>query len=68
MPKKAIEPKAVVPLGDCAAYIEFADRLDLEVNAFVQQLAAASRCTTTPTIPTCMATRSRPPRSWCRNA
>jgi len=31
----------VVPLGDCAAYIEFADKLDLEVNAFMQQLAAA---------------------------
>jgi inhibitor of KinA len=30
-----------VPLGDCAAYIEFADKLDLEVNAFVQRLAAA---------------------------
>src|SRR4051812_5585377 len=41
MAKKAIEPKAVVPLGDCAAYIEFADKLDLEVNAFVQQLAVA---------------------------
>jgi len=39
--RKPIEPKAVVPLGDCAAYIEFADKLDLEVNAFVQQLAAA---------------------------
>jgi KipI family sensor histidine kinase inhibitor len=38
--RKPIEPKAVVPLGDCAAYIEFADKLDLEVNAFVQQLAA----------------------------
>ncbi|HEY7238935.1 MAG TPA: 5-oxoprolinase subunit PxpB [Burkholderiales bacterium] len=41
MAKKALEPKAVVPLGDCAAYIEFADKLDLEVNAFMQQLAAA---------------------------
>ena len=40
MAKKPIEPRAVVPLGDRAAYIEFADRLDLEVNAFVQQLAA----------------------------
>ena len=40
MARKPIEPKAVVPLGDCAAYIEFADKLDLEVNAFVQQLAA----------------------------
>ena len=41
MPKKPIEPRAVVPLGDCAAYIEFAGELDLEVNAFVQRLAAA---------------------------
>ena len=41
MAKKPIEPKAVVPLGDCAAYIEFADRLELDVNAFVQRLAAA---------------------------
>jgi len=39
--KKSIEPKAIVPLGDCAAYIEFADKLDLDVNAFVQRLAAA---------------------------
>jgi inhibitor of KinA len=39
--KKPIEPKAVVPLGDCAAYIEFADKLDLDVNEFVQRLAAA---------------------------
>jgi KipI family sensor histidine kinase inhibitor len=39
--RKPIEPRAVVPLGDCAAYIEFTDKLDLEVNAFVQQLAAA---------------------------
>jgi KipI family sensor histidine kinase inhibitor len=31
----------VVPLGDCAAYIEFADKLDLEVNALVQRLAVA---------------------------
>jgi len=41
MAKKPIEPRAVVPLGDCAAYIEFADKLDLEVNEFVQRLAAA---------------------------
>jgi inhibitor of KinA len=39
--KKPIEPRAVVPLGDCAAYIEFADKLDLDVNAFVQRLAVA---------------------------
>ena len=41
MPKKSIVPTAVVPLGDCAAYIEFADKLDLEVNALVQRLAEA---------------------------
>jgi inhibitor of KinA len=41
MAKKPIEPRAVVPLGDCAAYIEFADKLDLDVNAFVQRLAVA---------------------------
>jgi KipI family sensor histidine kinase inhibitor len=46
--RKPIEPKAVVPLGDCAAYIEFADKLDLEVNAFVQQLAAAVRARARP--------------------
>jgi KipI family sensor histidine kinase inhibitor len=38
---RTFKPQAVVPLGDCAAYIEFADKLDLEVNAFVQRLAAA---------------------------
>ena len=41
MAKSTFRPKAVVPLGDCAAYIEFSDKLDLEVNAFVQRLAAA---------------------------
>jgi KipI family sensor histidine kinase inhibitor len=41
MAKKLIQPTAIVPLGDCATYIEFADKLDLEVNAFVQRLAAA---------------------------
>jgi KipI family sensor histidine kinase inhibitor len=39
--KKPLVPTAVVPLGDCAAYIEFADKLDLEVNALVQRLAVA---------------------------
>jgi KipI family sensor histidine kinase inhibitor len=39
--KRPIQPTAIVPLGDCATYIEFADKLDLEVNAFVQRLAAA---------------------------
>ena len=41
MAKKPIQPTAIVPLGDCAAYIEFSDKLDLEVNAFVQRLAVA---------------------------
>jgi inhibitor of KinA len=41
MAKRSIQPTAIVPLGDCAAYIEFSDKLDLEVNAFVQRLAAA---------------------------
>jgi inhibitor of KinA len=31
----------VVPLGDCAAYVEFSRTLDLEVNSLVQRLAAA---------------------------
>jgi inhibitor of KinA len=39
--RTTFRPTAVVPLGDCAAYIEFSDKLDLEVNAFVQRLAAA---------------------------
>jgi KipI family sensor histidine kinase inhibitor len=41
LPRASFRPTAVVPLGDCAAYIEFSDKLDLEVNAFVQRLAAA---------------------------
>lgn len=41
MAKASIRPTAIVPLGDCAAYIEFSDKLDLEVNAVVQRLALA---------------------------
>lgn len=41
MARTTIRPTAIVPLGDCAAYIEFSDKLDLEVNAFVQRLAVA---------------------------
>jgi inhibitor of KinA len=41
MARTSFRPTAIVPLGDCAAYIEFTDKLDLEVNAFVQRLAAA---------------------------
>ena len=37
------KPRGIVPLGDCAAYVEFSDSLDLEVNAVVQRLAAALR-------------------------
>jgi KipI family sensor histidine kinase inhibitor len=39
--RTSIRPTAVIPLGDCAAYIEFSDKLDLEVNAVVQRLAVA---------------------------
>jgi len=35
------KPLDVLPLGDLAAYVEFSRTLDLEVNAFVQRLAAA---------------------------
>lgn len=48
MAKKPIQPTAIVPLGDCATYIEFADKLDLEVNAFVQRLAAAAHARARP--------------------
>jgi inhibitor of KinA len=41
MAKRSLQPTAIIPLGDCAAYIEFSDKLDLEVNAFVQRLAVA---------------------------
>lgn len=36
-----IRPQALIPLGDCAVYVEFSKTLDLEVNAVVQRLAAA---------------------------
>jgi inhibitor of KinA len=38
--KNSFRPKAIHPLGDCAAYVEFSEALDLEVNAAVQRLAA----------------------------
>ena len=38
---KAPRPLALVPLGDCAVYVEFSKTLDLEVNALVQRLALA---------------------------
>lgn len=40
MVQRNFRPKAIYPLGDCAAYFEFSDKLDLEVNAAVQRLAA----------------------------
>ena len=36
---RSFRPKAIHPLGDCAAYVEFSEELDLEVNALIQQLA-----------------------------
>jgi inhibitor of KinA len=38
---KVPKPLGVLPLGDAAAYVEFSDSLDLEVNDAVQRLAAA---------------------------
>jgi allophanate hydrolase subunit 1 len=34
-------PLGVIPLGDSAAYIEFSEKLDLEVNSVVQRLGLA---------------------------
>jgi inhibitor of KinA len=42
------KPLGIVPLGDSAAYVEFSDVLDLEVNAVVQRLAAALRARALP--------------------
>lgn len=40
---RTLGPLGILPLGDCAAYVEFAETLDLQVNAIVQRLAAALR-------------------------
>lgn len=40
----------MAPLGDCAAYVEFSETLDLEVNSVVQRLAAAIRARRPPWI------------------
>ena len=40
----------MLPLGDLAAYVEFSRTLDLEVNAFVQRLAAAVHARAAPGI------------------
>ena len=41
-------PLGILPLGYAAAYVEFAESLDLEVNAAVQRLAAALRARALP--------------------
>jgi KipI family sensor histidine kinase inhibitor len=41
-------PHAILPLGDNAVYIEFSQKLDLEVNEAVQQLAAGVRSQSVP--------------------
>ena len=41
MPRISLRPTAVIPLGDCAAYIEFSATLDLDVNSLIQRLAVA---------------------------
>ena len=38
MARRNIAPLSVVPLGDAAAYVEFSETLDLEVNSVVQRL------------------------------
>jgi KipI family sensor histidine kinase inhibitor len=35
------KPLGIIPLGDCAAYVEFSRTLDLDINAFVQRLGLA---------------------------
>jgi inhibitor of KinA len=41
-------PLGILPLGDSAAYVEFSEALDLEINAVVQRLAAAVRARAVP--------------------
>jgi inhibitor of KinA len=38
---KTPRPQALIPLGDCAVYVEFSRTLDLDVNSTVQRLAKA---------------------------
>ena len=42
------KPLGVLPLGDAAAYVEFSETLDLEINDVVQRLAAAVRARAVP--------------------
>jgi inhibitor of KinA len=46
--KAVAKPLGILPLGDAAAYVEFAESLDLEVNEAVQRLAAALRARALP--------------------
>ena len=50
MARTNLRPTAIIPLGDCAAYIEFSDKLDLVVNAGVQRLALAGHARAAPWI------------------
>ncbi|OGA79121.1 MAG: hypothetical protein A3G81_00200 [Betaproteobacteria bacterium RIFCSPLOWO2_12_FULL_65_14] len=50
MARTNLRPTAIIPLGDCAAYIEFSDKLDLVVNAGVQRLALAVHARAAPWI------------------
>jgi KipI family sensor histidine kinase inhibitor len=45
---KAPRPLALVPLGDCAVYVEFSRTLDPEINAVVRRLAQAVHGRTLP--------------------
>jgi inhibitor of KinA len=38
---KITRPQALIPLGDCAVYVEFSKTLDLEINSTIQRLAKA---------------------------
>jgi inhibitor of KinA len=50
MARSSLRPSAIVPLGDCAAYIEFSEKLNLDVNAMVQRLAMAVHARSLPWI------------------
>ena len=52
MARRNIGPLSVVPLGDSAAYVEFSETLDLEVNSVVQRLGLVTVSYTHLTLPT----------------
>lgn len=43
-----IQPTAIIPMGDAAVLVEFADHVDLAVNAAIQQIVARIRAATVP--------------------